>query len=284
MDPLDLTQSFIERCERSAPHPELATNFERALAHMGFRYFACCSPVNPRDPPRRAVVLYNYPDAWARSYVERKLHERDPVFQHAERTILPFFWDTPDFQSAVTSIQQEILTEAADIGLARGYTVPIHLPWSAGALRASCSVVPDSGSIAAGAYRAVQVMSMYVYASVGYQDDLAAARNSALHAGPTLSARERECLELAACGKSDWTISQLLKISEHTVHKHIEAAKRRLGVATRVQAIIWAAQRREISLGDVVTPMQTPRVAKPRRLRALRAMQSFKEVSTGLIR
>lgn len=131
MDPLDLTQSFIERCERSVPQPELADSFEGALAQMGFRYFACCSNVNPRSPPRR---------------------------------------------------------------------------------------------------------------------------------------------------------SQLLKISEHTVHKHIEAAKRRLGVAARVQAIIWAAQRREISLGDVVNAVQPPRHSRPRRLRTLRATQSSIGMSTSLIR
>ena len=61
-----------------------------------------------------------------------------------------------------------------------------------------------------------------------------------------LSSRERDCLELAAHGKSDWEISQLLRISEHTVHKHVEAAKRRLGVSTRAQAIVWAVQHHEI--------------------------------------
>jgi DNA-binding CsgD family transcriptional regulator len=80
-----------------------------------------------------------------------------------------------------------------------------------------------------------------------------AARNSTSGTALRLSSRERQCLELAALGKSDWAISQLLDISEHTVHKHIEAAKRRLGVATRVQAIVWAAQRREISLADILS-------------------------------
>jgi len=99
-------------------------------------------------------------------------------------------------------------------------------------------------------------MAMHLYASVGYQKNLQAARNAALLGAPILSARERQCLGLAAEGKSDWAISQILNISEHTVHKHIEAAKRRLGVATRVQAIVWAAQHREISVGEVVKAHQ----------------------------
>lgn len=249
MDPHDLTQAFVERCERFAPVPELVSVFRDALAHMGFRYFACCSHVNPKKPPSHAVVLHNYPSSWARAFAERDLHEIDPILLRSERTILPFFWDNPELRASLSRTQKQILHEAADVGIANGYTVPIHLPWDAGALRASCSVVPDSRLIGPHAYRAVQTMSLYFYASV---NDRKSSRNPASHLGPILSVRERQCLELAAQGKSDWEISQLLNISENTVHKHVESAKRRLGVATRVQAIVWAAQRREISFGDVI--------------------------------
>lgn len=267
MDPLDVMQSFVEHCENAVPAPELVAKFQSTLEHMGFRNFACCSHVNPRRPPPHAVVLHNYPNAWARSFAERNLHECDPVFLRAEREILPFSWDAPDFRAPLTPPQRSILQEAASIGIAHGYTVPIHLPWAAGALRASCSVVPDSTSIDSRAYRAVQVMSMYLYASVGYQNDLRAARDAATQNGPILSARERQCLELVAYGKSDWEISQLLHISEHTVHKHVEAAKRRLDVSTRMQAVVWAVQRREISLGDVVTASPVERSTPSKRFR-----------------
>jgi DNA-binding CsgD family transcriptional regulator len=110
-------------------------------------------------------------------------------------------------------------------------------------------------------------MAVYLQAPAARKEDVMVPRNSARGAGPFLSARERQCLELAAYGKSDWAISQLLNISEHTVHKHIEAAKRRLGVATRVQAIIWAAQRREISVDDMVKAEPTRKRAPSRGMR-----------------
>lgn len=251
MDPFDLTQFFIECCQR-ATSAELSTAFQSATEQLGFRHFACCSHVNPKRPPQNAVVLHNYPKAWVSNYADRNLHECDPVFLRAERDMLPFHWDEPGFRVALTAPQRRLLREAASFGIVHGYTVPIHLPWVAGALRASCSVVPDSRSIDPRAYHAVQVMAMHLYASVGYHKNTQAAQNAAPLRGPILSARERQCLGLAAEGKSDWAISQILNISEHTVHKHIEAAKRRLGVSTRVQAIVWAALHREISVGDVV--------------------------------
>lgn len=160
MDPLDLTQSFVEHCERSTAVSELTAMFQSALEHMGFRHFACCSHVNPRSPPPGAVVLHNYPRAWAHSYADRDLHQSDPVFRRAERDVLPFRWNAPDFRAGLTLSHKRMLQEAASMGIANGYTVPIHLPWTAGALRASCSVIPDSSSIDDRAYRAVRGIYM----------------------------------------------------------------------------------------------------------------------------
>lgn len=52
--------------------------------------------------------------------------------------------------------------------------------------------------------------------------------------------RESEILGWVAIGKSDWAIGRLLKISGKTVNFHVENAKRKFGVATRVQAVVVA--------------------------------------------
>ncbi len=266
MDPLDLTQSFVERCERSASPQELTATFQTILEQMGFRYFACCSHVNPLRPPQSAVILHNYPSEWVGSYAARDLQNSDPVFRRAEREILPFRWSAPEFRVGLTPAQKRIMEEAARAGIANGYTVPIHLPWADGPLRASCSVIPESSSIEDRAYRAVQIMAPYLYASVSDRRNRRVSRAEAPDVNPVLTMRERQCLELAAEGKSDWDISRLLGISDHTVHKHVEAAKRRLGVSTRIQAIVWAVQHGEICFGDVVTSIERDRCSiSPRR-------------------
>lgn len=261
MDPFDWTQLFVERCERSAPAQALTDIFQRALEQMGFRHFACCSHVDFNDPPPGAVILHNYPPAWSHVYLERNLFRYDPVLQFAERRLLPFRWNTPEFVAALTVPQRRILLEAASAGIADGYTVPIHLPWTASAIRASFSAIPDSHSIDEHSYRAVQIMAVYLYASVAHRQPLKAMGERGLQPRPLLSMRERQCLELVADGKSDWDISQLLGISESTVHKHVESAKRRLGVSTRIQAVVWAVQHREICFGDVVQSARDVRAA-----------------------
>lgn len=255
MEQFDLVQAFVERCETTQCLDELTLAFQRSLQALGFKYFACCSHVDPAKPPRRAIMLHNYPGAWVRYFSELELYDIDPVFLHANRVSLPFFWDAPVFRAGLTPPQQQILFEASRYGLTRGYTVPIHSPYALGVYRASCSVVPDSEAIDAYNYAAVQLMSGYLYDAANR--DVNAREAEA--AQPELSRRERQCLELAAQGKSDWVAGKILGISERTVHNHIESAKRRLGVATRVQAIVQALAGRQISLGDLLKSEVTER-------------------------
>ena len=64
----------------------------------------------------------------------------------------------------------------------------------------------------------------------------------------TLSARERECLRWAACGKTSWETSMILSISESAVKKHLAAAAAKLGALTRTQAVAVALSRGLIHL------------------------------------
>jgi DNA-binding response OmpR family regulator len=61
-----------------------------------------------------------------------------------------------------------------------------------------------------------------------------------------LGEREIECLTWAARGKTSAEIAQIVATSRRNVDFHIETACRKLGVATRVQAVVKAASGRLI--------------------------------------
>jgi len=63
-----------------------------------------------------------------------------------------------------------------------------------------------------------------------------------------LTPRERECLHWAAVGKTDDEIASILTISATTAHWHIENAKRKFDVATRVQAVMAAFRAGELNI------------------------------------
>ena len=244
--PFDVAEAFMEQHARRMPLHALKKVFESSLQNLGIRHFACCSHVDPLGPRSAAVVFQNYPADWVRYFSESGHYRIDPVFRFADERMIPFFWDDPEFRSVLTAAQREILVEAEGVGLGHGYTVPIHPP---GARMASCSVVPDSGLIERGAYQAVFTMGCFMFEAMlrnASREECSRARSV------VLSRRERQCLELAAQGKDDWAIGSLLRISERTVHNHIERAKSRLGVCTRVQLIVYALNEGQLSFGDVI--------------------------------
>ncbi|MBL9098676.1 MAG: autoinducer binding domain-containing protein [Alphaproteobacteria bacterium] len=67
-------------------------------------------------------------------------------------------------------------------------------------------------------------------------------------AGTALSVRETQCLRHVAIGQSDADIGKLLGISPRTVRFHVDSAKAKLGVSTRVQAIAKALRERIIAV------------------------------------
>jgi DNA-binding NarL/FixJ family response regulator len=64
-------------------------------------------------------------------------------------------------------------------------------------------------------------------------------RNSA-RPGEDLTPREREVLELVAQGASNQQIADTLVVSERTARTHVSAILRKLGLASRTQAALWA--------------------------------------------
>ena len=64
-------------------------------------------------------------------------------------------------------------------------------------------------------------------------------------AGPQLTAREREVLELIAAGRSNREIARSLSLAEKTVKTHVSNILMKLGVADRTQAALWAVRHED---------------------------------------
>ena len=58
-----------------------------------------------------------------------------------------------------------------------------------------------------------------------------------------LAPREREALQWAAEGKTDWEIGEVMGISAHGVDFHLRSARTKLGTTNRTQAVATALRR-----------------------------------------
>ncbi|GAB4152783.1 MAG: LuxR family transcriptional regulator [Sphingomonadales bacterium] len=244
MDYLEL-QGYLSKIAESETLDILREHVSRLLNTLGFNHFACVSHVDRAFRPDGAADLHNYPKPWEAHFTENHLEKIDPVQRYARRTILPFHWNDHKFLQTMKREQLLILQEATAFGLANGYTVPLHGP---GQYSASFSVSPGKNKIAPSAFQAVHLIAPFVYEKARR---LAKPQKPKGINSKQLSPRELQCLELAARGKSDWVISELLSLSENTVHSYFESAKKRLGVATRTQAIVRAMYDAQISIHQI---------------------------------
>lgn len=255
MDPFDGAQRFIELCQGEHPTTSrLTADFQAAIEALGFRYFACCAHVDPLHPPPQAVLMHNYPQVWVQHYGKGRLYDIDPVWRRAECDPMPFFWDTAFRAESITAAQQRMMVDATEFGIAHGFTIPLHLSWLPGALRASCSIVPETNAVQPHNYLIVETLATAMYAALNcvrspWRD----------MTGVKLCPRERQCLSLAAQGKDDWAIGKLLDLSPQTVHSYIKRLMGRLGVRTRMQAVVWALATWQISYYDVRAAIGIPR-------------------------
>lgn len=227
---------FLERCASAQTRSDIGVAFMAEAERLGFRYAAIGANFDP-DVPSIQVVFTNYPRAWVEQYLTLNYVRLDPVLSRALRSHQPFRWADPQFTAGFSAHQKAMFEEARGYGIELGLSVPARIIGR----RAACgSVVPPPEGVDPRAYLLAQSAVLIAHEAMNRTIEPAASPR------PALTPRERECLQLVANGKSDWSISEILGVSERTVHHTIERAKRRYGVSTRVQAVVRALVAGEI--------------------------------------
>lgn len=190
------------------------------------------------------VQISDYPRAWIDLLRAEGLWADDPVLAACQRTVAPFAWDDLPHILELTPRQEAYMALAAKEGLARGWTVPIHIPGEASGL---CSfVLSDRREIPKSSLPAAQYLACFSFEAARR---LAAADKPPL---PRLTRRQLECVVLAARGKSDWVAGQILGLAPDTVHKYLEQAKARFGVSSRTELVVRALYDGQLSFGDLL--------------------------------
>ncbi|MDB5426994.1 MAG: luxR [Phenylobacterium sp.] len=251
MTAFDDVEQFVKSANRATRMGDLSDLLSNAVQMVGFDHVALVHHVNLSAPgaAEQALQFINYPDAWRALMRARGYLGDDPVLAAVQKSAAAFLWSELPGIIALNPRQMEILDAASACGLGEGFTVPVNVP---GEFLGSCSFAMRAGrEVRRKNLPAAQYIGCFAFE---------AARRIRLSNGakrelrPTLTGRQFDCLVLAAQGKSDWHIAQLLGISHETVHQHIEMAKRRYNVASRTQLVVRALFDSQITFADVIGP------------------------------
>ncbi len=181
----------------------------------------------------------------------------DAVAAAASQSFAPFLWSDIPRLVALTRNQRDFLDGAVAAGIGAAVTVPVHRPRGANEagsysiFAGCCSFLMKNGvPLPLGSLAAAHYVGALAFDAA--EALRAPGPQPAAPGGPHLTPRQRDCVVLVAQGKSDWEIGQVLGISESTVHKHIEDAKRRFGVSTRIQLVVRSLFDARLSFADVM--------------------------------
>lgn len=238
----EVTQ-FIEDIGEINDLPSLKRRLQTAIEVFGFTSFSVAGYLRRTTPFEYHVLMANMPSGFVAAYNE-KYTEGDPSIPDVISGNKCILWsETAASEEAVSSGYRNFLKFVRTYGMDDGLTIPIHRPGT------YCGVVVLGGErpdISQESIILSQLLAIYGHdraLDIFMQDrEVDTPREKPI----TLTPRERECIRWVSEGKSDWEISEIVGISQSTVHFHVENAKKKLNVRTRVQVVVQAMSQGQI--------------------------------------
>jgi DNA-binding CsgD family transcriptional regulator len=205
---------------------------------LGFDWFSFL--LVRRDSPgaeSRYTLWSNFPAGWTEVYRERNYMAVDPRFRAAMRSAVPEVWDRHSYPDEPRL--REFFDTAASFGLRSGVFMVVNQP-NPGCIE-FFAVGSTQGSIDDARRQSIACALGDLWALGAYGHRLLASAVLKERSQGTelrrLSARELECLNLAAQGATSRVIAAELGISERTVNAHLERAIRKCGARNRQEAV-----------------------------------------------
>lgn len=240
----EIFQQLIQSLAIHDSTSEIEQLLSRTLNQYGFPCYAYLSFM-PREGGDDPLTITTYPGTWVKRYCANRYDRIDPVIARSIATTLPFFWSITESGINLTKKQKTFFEEAREFGISHGLTIPVHDRQG----KVATLTISSGDSLSAFEERVEQyrhelhLIAIYLHARL---------RNAALPPvpplRPSLTQRERSCLQWVARGKSASDIADIIRVSRRTVVFHTENAKRKLGVATAQQAVAMGL------MYDIISP------------------------------
>ena len=193
--------------------------------------FAVAAFIPPGANAAPVIVADAMPPHWLQTYFDKGLDAGDLLTPRARSSPVSFEWRLDDWPyDRLTPIQKRWYDHNKAIGIHGGLVVK---DFRRGEDMVMVVCGPD------GALHPHDRLALY-FAGHEAMLRLRELADTLPPRTAPLSQRERECLQWAAAGKTDWEIGQILSLSEKTVNVYVERAKAKFGVTTRAQAVVVA--------------------------------------------
>lgn len=237
-----LVDEFFQTTAMAETREELIDGFREALLAMDFDGLHYCGYPNPmtRGPSADVTVFSTVSPEWFARYDAEHYEEIDPIGEWMVHSRMPFEWAAIPGAVELSKRQKQLMEEIADASLHDGVTVPIHGPF--GQVNGVTFMRSQRRGVTAADMHIGRVMAVQFHQAFTALEDAGEAV-----AGSALTARERDVLLRVVEGLNNAQAAERLGISEHSVKFHVQNVCKKLGVNSRVAAVVKA-----IRLGLIV--------------------------------
>lgn len=218
---------------------ELRASLQRGFSSFGFESFNLGCHKSDKHELALNPTLATWPDEFMSEYERRNWADSDPILARAATTETPFIWS---IQNKYKSRPQQSYIDFLHSSPLKG-GVSIPLPRRPGTLSSISVEIHTETRIDGWTIHAASVIAnsaMIKAEALGLVPDISVDESQHLR---KLSKIQSEILKWAASGKSNGDIAVILNSSERAVKYHMSEILRKLGVATRTQAIARVAGR-----------------------------------------
>ncbi|HYC06199.1 MAG TPA: LuxR family transcriptional regulator [Azospirillaceae bacterium] len=226
--------------------------FRKAIENLGFETFTYAAVRTvPGTVAAGAPTFIGQPYCismwqgnWTEHYQRSRYYDVDPIFQASLRSLLPLDWRQlrPADRSAPG---HQVMLDAHSIGFKQGITIPVHAPDGEFGLISVTTDASDREFAKLAAAHGPLLHLLAIHFHEAARKNLQALQRAG---AVNLTEREKQVLIWAGHGKNNEEIGDILRLSPRTVRFHLRNAATKLGVETRIQAVVRAVQLGIISI------------------------------------
>jgi DNA-binding CsgD family transcriptional regulator len=234
---------FVEisaQFEGAGTAAEVWSAVKGAVEPLGYHHICVLShQADLRERITPAVLYFDAPQGFADALDRAGHGPNNPLVQRALTRLEPLaaneIWAAP-----LSDRQKRVLAFISmSLNVRDGFTIPIRLDEQLDGIVMFGGVKPDTSPLARSF---LHLLSHCAFKRAKELTEAPVKRRKG-----SLTTRELECLRWTALGKTDAEVGTILSISARTARFHIENAKRKLGVSTRIQAVAEALRLRAIA-------------------------------------
>jgi len=222
---------------------DLELLFRKYTSPYGVQFHLFGQLIQPGGVTDTTLLFDCSHSAWFRYYKQNYYFLDDPAVRISREATAPYTWSWVLANVKLSKPERRTFDEAKKFGLTEGIVYPFHGP--RGAL-GGASIAGSDLKTGPSEMTAFQLMVQTAYHRAVSIKKIFDGEEKF-----SLTGRQRDCLNWAQHGKNYDEIASILGISPHTVKEHIDAAKKALGVSTRIEAVICARDANLIGFSPV---------------------------------